>query len=138
MLTKKIQPEGQVDESQRQGPLKLQECYNHPHHPHPPRGAMTTILPCLPDHLRNQALRLLAQLSEHDRSIEKPAQTRRVSLNWRGKSKDIYLESRSARRPRHPAFKRENLAIGRLVAKQGRHPVSSCQVAAVVDNGTRG
>jgi len=62
MLTKKIQPEGQADESQREGPLKPQECYNHPHHPHPPRAA---ILPLLPDHLRAQALRLLAQLSEH-------------------------------------------------------------------------
>ena len=71
MLTKKIQPEGQVDESQRQGPLKLQECYNHPHHPHPPRASMTTILPLLPNHLRDQALRLLAQLSEHGCYTEK-------------------------------------------------------------------
>jgi len=83
MLTKKIQPEGQVDESQRQGPLKLQECRSYPHHPHPARAAMTTILPLLPDHLRPQALRLLAQLSDHDRSVEnnQGERPREVSLS---------------------------------------------------------
>ena len=68
MLTKKIQPEGQVDESQRQGPLKLQECCSYPHHPHPARAAMTTILPCLPDHLRRQLLGEQARLLEMARS----------------------------------------------------------------------
>ena len=68
MLTKKIQPEGQADESQRQGPLKPQECYSYPHHPHPPRAAMTTILPCLPDHLRRHLLGEQARLLEMARS----------------------------------------------------------------------
>jgi hypothetical protein len=47
----------------------------------PDPEAEAAILPCLPDHLRAQALRLLAELSEHARSIEKPAQGSRVSLN---------------------------------------------------------
>ena len=81
MLTKKIQPEGQADESQRQGPLKLQECCSYPHHPHPPRASMTTILPLLPDHLRDQALRLLAQLSEHGRYTGKASGARRVIIS---------------------------------------------------------
>ena len=84
MLTKKIQPEGQADESQRQGPLKLQECYNHPHHPHPSQAAMTaTILPCLPEHLRRQLLAEQARLLEMARSIEnnQGERPREVSLS---------------------------------------------------------
>ena len=83
MLTKKIQPEGQVDESQRQGPLKLQECRTYPHHPHPPRTAMTTILPCLPDHLRRQLLAEQARLLEMARSVEsnQGERTREVTLS---------------------------------------------------------
>jgi hypothetical protein len=45
MLTKKIQPEGQTDESSRQGPLKLQGCNNHPHHPHHQTAPIFTTLP---------------------------------------------------------------------------------------------
>jgi len=86
MLTKKIQPEGQADESQRQGPLKLQGCYNHPHHPHPPRASMTTtILPLLPDHLRRQLLAEQARLLEMARSVEnnQGERPREVSLSRR-------------------------------------------------------
>jgi hypothetical protein len=36
----------------------------------PPPEAEAVILPLLPEHLRNQALRLLAQLSEHGCSTE--------------------------------------------------------------------
>jgi hypothetical protein len=39
--------------------------------PNPEAEATTAILPLLPDHLRAQALRLLAQLLEHGRSIKK-------------------------------------------------------------------
>ena len=40
------------------------------HTPPPEAEATTAILPLLPEHLRNQVLRLLAQLSEHARSTE--------------------------------------------------------------------
>jgi len=49
----------------------------------PEAEATTAILPLLPDHLRNQALRLLAQLSERARSIENSQgeRPREVSLS---------------------------------------------------------
>ena len=88
MLTKKIQPEGQADESQRQGPLKLQECYNHPHHPHPPRGAMTTILPLLPAHLRRQVL------AEQARLLEIARYTGKATAAEAGQSQVVFEGSR--------------------------------------------
>jgi hypothetical protein len=48
MLTKKIQPEGQVDKSQRGGPHNLQGCNNHPHHPHHLRAMRAKAAPILP------------------------------------------------------------------------------------------
>lgn len=84
MLTKKIQPEGQVDESQRQDPLKPQECYNHPHHPHPEPEAANAILPLLPPALRTQALRLLVYLSERGRSGEPTRASDLVKSHYHG------------------------------------------------------
>jgi hypothetical protein len=86
MLTKKIQPEGQADESKRQGPLKLQGCNNHPHHPHHLRartGEAATILPGVAAHLRAQVARQWARLWSMARSIEKAGggRLREVSLS---------------------------------------------------------
>ena len=47
----------------------------------PDLNAEAAILPLLPDHLRAQALRLLAQLSEHGRSIGKASGARRVIIS---------------------------------------------------------
>jgi len=49
----------------------------------PDLNAEAAILPLLPDHLRAQALRLLAQLSDHDRSVEnnQGERPREVSLS---------------------------------------------------------
>jgi len=51
--------------------------------PDPEAEAATAILPLLPTHLRAQALRLLAQLSDHDRSVEnnQGERPREVSLS---------------------------------------------------------
>ena len=100
----------------------------------PTSGAEAAILPCLPDHLRRQVLAEQARLLEMARSIEKasPAEAGQSQVGLGGSR-----QRGSVGRHCLPPFERENLAIGRLVAKQGRHPVSSCQVAAVVDNSTR-
>ena len=50
----------------------------------PEAEATTAILPLLPDHLRDQALRLLAQLSEHGRSIENNQGERPVKSHYHG------------------------------------------------------
>ena len=50
----------------------------------PDLNAEAAILPLLPDHLRDQALRLLAQLSEHGRSIENHQGERPVKSHYHG------------------------------------------------------
>lgn len=82
MLTKKIQPEGQVDESQRQDPLKPQECYSYPHHPHPPRTPpiLTTLPEAVAAQLVRQMIRLAEKPSAKREAVDIPAKTHGLLL----------------------------------------------------------